>query len=157
MYYPMRVLFLCTHNDIRSPMAEGFLRHFGAPDFDVNSGGAQPTSIHPIAQTVMSERGIDLSHATAKDMMQFHGTDFDYTITLCDRDRNEDCPVLPDEPDRIFWTFPDPLLAGDEEAQLKLARRVATELRERIQYFVLAQRRRMRDEGFISAPPEVMM
>lgn len=69
-----RILFVCTGNTCRSPMAEGlcrsFLGHFRLQDeVDVASAGLYATAGGPAsreAAIVMAEKGIDLSgHRTA--------------------------------------------------------------------------------------------
>src|SRR5688572_17542862 len=116
---PARVLFLCTHNSARSQMAEGLLRNFGGDLVEVFSAGSEPTSIHPLAVKVMAKTGIDLSQHRAKHLDEFAGRTFDYVITVCDRVR-EVCPVFPNDPQQIHWSFPDPAaIEGDLQNQEK--------------------------------------
>ncbi|MFA2810332.1 low molecular weight protein arginine phosphatase [Bacillus mycoides] len=61
-----RVLFVCTGNTCRSPMAEALLRHYGEGKFEVQSAGvfAYPgsdVSIH--AKEALAEKGIVIDHA----------------------------------------------------------------------------------------------
>ena len=66
------VLFVCTGNTCRSPMAEAWFRHLCERDgLDWTAGSAgltakpgNPASIH--AKEVMAENGIDLSHHAAR-------------------------------------------------------------------------------------------
>src|SRR5262249_5281147 len=58
---PSRVLFVCTGNSSRSPMAEAWLRHLGGPGVVAVSAGTVPSSLHPLAVAAMAERGIDIS------------------------------------------------------------------------------------------------
>jgi arsenate reductase len=49
---------------------------------------------------------------------------WDYLITVCD-DANERCPVVPDIPMRLHWSFPDPSRAtGTPDARLAVFRQV---------------------------------
>ncbi|MDD4580026.1 MAG: arsenate reductase ArsC [Methanothrix sp.] len=61
-----RVLFLCTHNSVRSQMAEGLLRAMHGDRFEAYSAGVVATSVDPCALRVMREIGIDLSHQRSK-------------------------------------------------------------------------------------------
>ncbi|PFN71929.1 low molecular weight protein arginine phosphatase [Bacillus cereus] len=61
-----RVLFVCTGNTCRSPMAEALLRHHGGDKFEVQSAGvfAYPgsdASVH--AKEALAEKGILIDHA----------------------------------------------------------------------------------------------
>lgn len=64
---PYRLLFVCTANICRSPMAEGFARHYGASrtwPVEVRSGGIMGLVGHPadpLAVRVMGEAGVDIS------------------------------------------------------------------------------------------------
>lgn len=90
----IRVLFVCTENSCRSQMAEGFLRQHGGDNFEVLSGGADPTKLNPMAVEVMKEIGVDISGQYSKDVAQFLGQSFHYVVRVCDKVR-EKCPVLP--------------------------------------------------------------
>ena len=64
---PLRVLFLCVHNDGRSQMAAAFAREYGGAAFVAGSAGAMPSQqVHPVVVEAMLERRIDLSGAAPK-------------------------------------------------------------------------------------------
>lgn len=144
---PVRVLFLCTHNSARSQMAEGLLRKLGGDKVEVFSAGSAPTSIHPLANKVMGGIGIDLSQQRAKHFDEFAGQTFDYILTLCDRIR-EACPVFPDDPEKIHWSFPDPAaIEGGLKTQEYAFQETAQLLKVRIEYLLLMIDRRRREQG----------
>ncbi|EJR00479.1 low molecular weight protein arginine phosphatase [Bacillus thuringiensis] len=61
-----RVLFVCTGNTCRSPMAEALLRHHGGDRFEVQSAGvfAYPGSDASVyAKEALAEKGISINHA----------------------------------------------------------------------------------------------
>lgn len=128
---PIRVLFLCTHNSARSQMAEGIMRHLGGPLVEVYSAGTAPSSVHPVAVQTMTSLGIDLSSQRSKHLDEFRGQHFDYVITVCDRAR-ESCPLFPDDPVQIHWSFPDPAAVPPGEEQRQAFYQTAIELMNRI-------------------------
>ena len=143
---PVRVLFLCTHNSACSQMAEGLLRKLGGDQVEVFSAGSEPTSIHPLAIKVMSSLGIDLTQHRVKHLDKFAGQDFDYIVTVCDRVR-EVCPVFPDDPEQIHWSFPDPAaIQGDLQTQEKGFQDIANQLTNRIKYLLLLIQRNRKEK-----------
>jgi protein-tyrosine-phosphatase len=63
---PSSVLFACTLNSIRSPMAEAMLKHWHGRHIFVDSVGVREGEIDPFAVAVMDEIGIDLSRHRVK-------------------------------------------------------------------------------------------
>jgi arsenate reductase len=128
-----RVLFLCTHNSVRSQMAEGLLRHLAGDRFEVYSAGTEATSVRPEAIKVMAELGVDISGQESKTLDSYVDEPFDYVVTVCD-DANEACPVFPGAKNRLHWSFRDPSRAtGSDEARLRVFRRVRDEILARIE------------------------
>ena len=113
-----KVLVICTHNSVRSQMAEAFF-HAGAADrFTVHSAGTEPGSIDPRTVQVMNEVGIDLSGRMAKDVSEFVGQRFDTVITVCESARQA-CPDFPGLAEKLHWNLSDPkAAAGTPEEQL---------------------------------------
>jgi arsenate reductase len=132
-----RVLILCTGNSARSQMAEGLLRAATHGRVEVFSAGTKPGTVRPEAISVMAERGIDISGHRSKHVDELSAHRFDYVITVCDN-ANEHCPVFPDAPRRIHWSFPDPAaVEGDRAERLEAFRRVRDSLEEALHQFVL--------------------
>ena len=63
---PGSVLFACTTNSVRSPMAESFLKMLHGSRIYVDSAGVRRREIDGFAIAAMDELGIDLSHHHAK-------------------------------------------------------------------------------------------
>lgn len=128
-----RVLFVCTHNSVRSQMAEGWLRHFAGDRYEAHSAGTEATYVRPLAIRAMAEVGVDISGQESKTLDRYLGQPWDYVITCCD-EANEACPVFPGGKKRLHWSFPDPSKAiGMEEKQLQVYRRVRDAIRQRIE------------------------
>jgi len=139
--WPIRVLFVCTHNAARSQMAEALLRSIGGDDFAVSSAGTAPTRVHPMAVRAMEHYHLDISAAQSKHVREFVGQAFDYVITVCD-DAREECPIFPGDSERIHWSFPDPSAVSGTEAQRQHAFDVvAVDLLGRLRPWVEVARR----------------
>ena len=134
------VLFLCTGNSARSQMAEGWLRRSARDAFDVESAGTEPRpEVHPLAVRVMADAGVDLAGQRPKPLAPFVGQHFDFVITVCDRARDA-CPVFPDDPEQIHWSFEDPVAAeGTEAERYAVFRRTRDAIRHRVRLFVNAR------------------
>jgi arsenate reductase (thioredoxin) len=130
-----RVLFMCTGNVARSQMAEGLLRHLTGERVEVFSGGVVPSYVRPNAIAVMKELGIDISHHRSKSVNEYIDTSFDYVITVCDH-AAQYCPTFPGDGKRIHWSIEDPVVIGDDEAQLEAFRVARDDLKSRIEQFV---------------------
>jgi protein-tyrosine-phosphatase len=128
-----QVLFICSGNSARSPMAAGWLNHLGAGRVTARSAGVTPRPVHPLAVTAMAEHGVDISghQATRLDALADHG--FTRVITLCDRAR-ENCGELPATSAAAHWSILDPARAHPPD--LDAFRATARELRTRIRYLL---------------------
>jgi protein-tyrosine-phosphatase len=79
---PGAVLFACTMNAVRSPMAAAILRHLAGRTTYVESAGVRAGGLDPFAIAVMEEIGIDISGHTPHTLRELHDTSFDLIITL---------------------------------------------------------------------------
>ena len=57
---PGAVLFACTLNSVRSPMAAAMMRHLFGKFVFVDSAGARAGELDPMAVEVMEEIGIEI-------------------------------------------------------------------------------------------------
>jgi protein-tyrosine-phosphatase len=79
---PQSVLFACTLNAVRSPMAEALLKRLHGRRLYVASVGLRAAEIDPFAVAVMSEIGIDLKEHQAKTFEELTNEAFDLVVTL---------------------------------------------------------------------------
>jgi len=99
------VLFACTHNAGRSPMAEAFFQRHGPADVRAESAGQQPRreGVWPNVVAAMQEVGVDLSGrrpARLTPEMQLHA---DWAVTLA---CGATCPFVPSVVED--WDITDP-------------------------------------------------
>jgi ArsR family transcriptional regulator, arsenate/arsenite/antimonite-responsive transcriptional repressor / arsenate reductase (thioredoxin) len=131
-----KVLFVCTGNTGRSPMAEALLRHQAAAHVEAASAGIRPRALHPDAVAVMRDRyRIDITGHRPTPVETVAHDQFDFVITLCDKAR-EHCPEFPGHPGLIHWSMPDPAAAEGELAGYPAFERAATELETRIRFLL---------------------
>jgi ArsR family transcriptional regulator, arsenate/arsenite/antimonite-responsive transcriptional repressor / arsenate reductase (thioredoxin) len=132
-----RVLFLCTGNSARSPVAEALLRK-RAGRVEVASAGSHPKPLQPNTVRVLRTYGIELAGRPPQHMSVYEGQRFDYVITLCDRVR-EVCPEYPGRAEQLHWSIPDPAASGGTGQDTYPAfERMATELETRIGFLLAA-------------------
>ena len=127
------VLFVCTHNAVRSQMAEALLNNICGDRFTAFSAGSDPTQIDPLVITVMKEIGIDVSSYKSKGLNVFQDYHFDYVVTVCDQ-ANESCPYFPGGNLRIHKSFPDPSrFDGSLDNQIQEYRKTRDEIKNWIE------------------------
>jgi protein-tyrosine-phosphatase/DNA-binding transcriptional ArsR family regulator len=131
------VLFLCTGNSARSPMAEALLRH-RVDDVEVTSAGSHPAPrLHPnTTRVLLEDYGIDLEPRQPRSLDAVAGRRFDYVITLCDKIR--EVPRDHGTAATTHWSLPDPSAAADtDRATYPEFRRLAQELDIRMGFLPL--------------------
>jgi protein-tyrosine-phosphatase len=69
-------------NAVRSPMAEGLMKHYFGNRVYVDSVGVRPADVDPFAVAVMDEIGIDISRHKPKLFDQLEDSSFDIVVSL---------------------------------------------------------------------------
>ncbi len=131
---PSAVLFACTENTVRSPMAEAILKHLHGRHIYVDSVGVRKGELDGFAVAVMDEMGIDLSHHRPKSFEDLEDTSFDLVTSLSPEAQHkavEMTRVMACEVE--FWnTFDPSFVEGSREVRLEAYRQVRDELMRRI-------------------------
>ena len=144
MTEPIRVLFVCTGHSARSILAEALLRHVGGAAYAAFSAGTHPAGVHPLAERVLDDAGIDRLGLRSKSIDEIVDEPFDYVITLCD-DARAICPVFPGADQSLHWGYKDPAsVEGSDAERLAAFERVFTQLGERVRQFVVISGRSAR-------------
>jgi len=131
------VLFVCTGNSARSPIAEALLRHHTAGQVDVTSAGTRPkAALHPRTVHVLRETfGIDVSGQRPRHLDTLAGRTFDHVVTLCDRAREACREFL--HPRGVHWSIPDPTTADDsDQAGYSAFERAAADIDTRVRHLL---------------------
>src|SRR5262249_2062363 len=132
------VLFVCTGNSSRSPIAEALLRDRTAGRVGVTSAGSQPKArLHPNTVRVLRQAyGIDTAHRRPRHLDTLTGRRFDHVITLCDKAR-EVCPDFAHHPRQAHWSILDPATANDsDQASYPAFQRTAADIDTRIRHLL---------------------
>ena len=79
---PAAVLFACSLNAVRSPMAAAILRHLAGRRCYVQSAGVRAGAMDPFMAAVMDEIGIDLSQHLPHTIHDLNDTSFDLIVSL---------------------------------------------------------------------------
>ena len=135
MTVPPRILFVCTLNSVRSPMAAGLLQRLAAGQLEVEAAGVHAAPVNPFAVAVMQEAGVDLSAYIAKTLHDLPRIPaFDLTIALSESAQAA-AAGFPNSftGDVLFWNIPMPLNeTGHRERQLADYRILRDDLHRRI-------------------------
>jgi uncharacterized protein (UPF0262 family)/protein-tyrosine-phosphatase len=127
-----RVLFVCTRNAVRSPMAEALLAQRRGGVDKVGSAGIAGAPVDPMAAAVMAEIGVDLTQHKSCNLADRPLDGFDLVISLSP----EAASALDTPPAGIaieHWDIADPTeTEGNRDARLEAYRQVRNALEQRI-------------------------
>ena len=132
---PSAILFSCTMNSIRSPMAEGIMKFLHGHQVYIDSAGVREGQIDGFTIAVMDEIGIDMSKHTSKTFDEMEDDFFDLVITLSPEAQHKAMELTRIMACEVeFWNTFDPSIIETEnrEEKLKAYRMVRDQLMERI-------------------------
>lgn len=117
---PGSVLFACTLNAIRSPMAEGMLKLLHGTRIYVDSVGVRAGEIDGFAIAVMDEMGVDLTKHRCKAFDQLEDDYFDLVVSLSPEAQHRAVELTRSSATELeFWHMPDPSdIEGGREQRL---------------------------------------
>jgi protein-tyrosine-phosphatase len=131
---PGSVLFACTQNAIRSPMAEAIMKHLHGHRVFVDSVGVRAMPVDAFAVRVMDEIGIDVSRHKAKTFDELEDSSFDLVITLSPEAQHRAVEMTRTMACEVeFWnTFDPSVVEGSRAVVLDAYRQVRDSLLARI-------------------------
>ncbi len=131
---PGAVLFTCTLNSVRSPMAAAILRHLSGHRVRARSAGVRCGETDPFAVSVMDEIGIDISDHAPAAISDLPDTHFDLIITLSPESHHKALQLTHSMAVEVeYWPTHDPTAArGAREQILDAYRACRDELFQRI-------------------------
>ncbi len=132
---PDAVLFACNRNSVRSPMAEGLLKHLLGHRIYVDSAGVRASAIDPFVIEVMDEIGIDMSSHRGKSFENLEDTSYDIIVSLSPEAQHQAVELTRTMACEVeFWNTLDPtIIEGNRETRLEAYRQVRDTLKKRIE------------------------
>ena len=132
--FPDAVLFACTMNAVRSPMAESILKHLHGHRIYVDSAGVRQGEPDHFAIEVMDEIGIDLSRHQPKRLEDLEDTSYDLIITLSPEAQHHAIEMTRTmAADVEFWPTLDPsYITGNRDRRLGAYRQIRDQLLTKI-------------------------
>ncbi len=134
MDLPGAVLFACTQNSIRSPMAEAILKHLHGRRIYVDSAGVHSREVDGFAIAAMDEIGIDISGHRPKTFEDLEDSSFDVIISLSPEAQHHAVEMTRTMACEVeFWNIFDPsIIEGGRETRLTAYRQVRDALEKKI-------------------------
>ncbi len=131
---PRSLLFACTRNAVRSPMAEALAGRRLSPETFIDSAGVEPGLVNPFAVAVMDEIGLDIRSHRARTFDELPDCSFELVVALSeDAFRAAKSFAAGSAAAVEYWDVPDPTLnEGSREQRLAAFRSVRGDLEARI-------------------------
>ncbi|MBM3623762.1 MAG: low molecular weight phosphatase family protein, partial [Alphaproteobacteria bacterium] len=134
MTRPQSILFACTLNTVRSPMAEAIARHYFGREIYFASAGLKRGAPDPFAIAAMEEIGVDISAHRPHTFEDLEDSNFDLIVTLSPEAHHKALEFARTMAvDVVYWPTPDATAAqGSRDAILDAYRDVRERLTGRI-------------------------
>ena len=131
---PDAVLFACTFNAVRSPMAAAIMRHLYGRHAYVESAGVKAGELDPLAVEALAEIGIDIHAHKPKTFAELEDSSFDLIVSLSPEAHHKALEMTRTTAAEVeYWPTPDPQLAtGSRDQIMEVYRSVRDGLARRI-------------------------
>lgn len=129
------ILFCCTLNAVRSPMAEGLAKRLFGTRVYVDSAGVKRDAVDPFVIAALDEIGVDIRRHKAKTIEEMHDSSFDVIVTLSPEAHHKALELTRIMACEVeYWPTFDPALIqeGSREARLEGYRQLRDQLKARI-------------------------
>lgn len=131
---PQAVLFACTLNSVRSPMAEAAARYFFGKEIFIASAGVKKGQVDPFVVAAMDEIGIDVSKHKPRTFEDLDDDSFDLIVTLSPEAHHAALELTRTSAvDVVYWpTFDPTIVQGSREQMLDAYRDVRDRLIQQV-------------------------
>ena len=134
------ILFACTMNAVRSPMAAALLRHLTRGGVYIESAGVRAGELDPLAVEVMGEIGLEIAKHKPRRFEDLEDGSFDLVITLSPEAQHKAVELTRTAATKVeYWPTIDPTaVEGSREQRLTAYRAVRDQLMRRLKQRFLA-------------------
>ncbi|MDB5650730.1 MAG: Protein-tyrosine phosphatase, low molecular weight [Hyphomicrobiales bacterium] len=131
---PQSILFACSMNTVRSPMAEAMAKHLFGREIYIQSAGVRSGEPDGFAVAAMDEIGIDMSSHRPHTFEDLEDSSFDMIVTLSPEAHHRALEFTRTMAvDVIYWPTIDPTaVQGTRENMLEAYRAVREGLQKKI-------------------------
>jgi protein-tyrosine-phosphatase len=131
---PGAILFACTMNSVRSPMAAAIMKHLLGKFVYVDSAGVRAGALDAMAVEVMEEIGIEIGKYHPKRFEDLVDSSFDLCVTLSPEAQHRATDLAHTSAIEIeYWATMDPtLVEGSRDQQLDAYRAVRDNMLRKI-------------------------
>lgn len=135
---PQSVLFACTLNTVRSPMAEALGRHYFGREIYFASAGLKRGEPDGFAIAAMEEIGVDLTRHKPHTFEDLEDSNFDVIVSLSPEAHHRALEFTRTMAvEAVYWPTPDATAAqGSREQMLDAYRDVRDRLTARIKAYL---------------------
>ena len=134
------VLFACTMNAVRSPMAAAMLKHLTRGGIYIESAGVRAGDLDPLAVEVMGEIGLEIAMHKPRRFEDLEDGSFDLVVTLSPEAQHKAVELTRTAATQVeYWPTMDPTaVEGSREQRLMAYRAVRDQLMQRLKQRFLA-------------------
>jgi protein-tyrosine-phosphatase len=127
------ILFACTMNAVRSPMAAALMRHLSQNAY-IESAGVRAGELDPLAVEAMEEIGLEIAKHKPRRFEDLEDGSFDLVITLSPEAQHKAVEMTRTAATQVeYWPTMDPTaVEGSREQRLSAYRAVRDQLMERL-------------------------
>ena len=116
---PASVLFACSENSVRSPMAEALAKRLYGQASYIDSVGVRATDVDGFVAAALDEVGIDVHRHHAKTFDDVDPSSFDLIVTLSPEAHHKALELAGAFAiDVEYWPTPDPTMASGNREQI---------------------------------------
>ena len=122
---PGSVLFACSQNSVRSPMAEAMAKRLYGQSSYIDSVGVRASEVDAFAVAVLDEIDVDVHRHHAKTFGDVDPASFDLIVSLSPEAHHQALEFTRGTAAEVeYWPIPDPsAVEGSREARLEAYRR----------------------------------
>jgi protein-tyrosine-phosphatase len=123
---PASLLFACSENSVRSPIAAALAKRLYGQSSYIDSAGVRASTVDAFAVQALDEIGIDVHHHHAKTFDDVDPSSFDVIVTLSPEAHHQALEFTRGTAAEVeYWPVPDPsVVEGTRDMRLDAYRRL---------------------------------